>query len=98
MPTDPTSEMPALWRVGRKVALNVYEGDRPAFQCHTPEEAARVVGLLNAALKQPVLTREQIMGAVARGWCHRQAASTIMDPVLAATITSEVMKLLEVED
>ncbi len=36
------------WRVGSKVALNVYEGDRPMFQCHTPEEARRVVGLLSA--------------------------------------------------
>lgn len=37
------------WRVGRKVWLNVYEGDRPVCQCHTPEDAARIVGLLNAA-------------------------------------------------
>jgi hypothetical protein len=35
------------WRVGGKVPLNVYEGDRPMFQCHTPEDAARVVELLN---------------------------------------------------
>ncbi len=37
------------WRTGRTVPLNVYEGDRPMFQCHTPEAAARVVGLLNDA-------------------------------------------------
>jgi hypothetical protein len=37
------------WRVGRKILLNVYENDRPMFQCHTPEDAARIVGLLNAA-------------------------------------------------
>ncbi len=37
------------WRVGGKVPLNVYEGDTPMFQCHTPEQAARVVKLLNAA-------------------------------------------------
>lgn len=36
------------WRVGGKVPLNVYEGDKPMFQCHTPEDAARVVDLLNA--------------------------------------------------
>jgi hypothetical protein len=35
------------WRVGGKVPLNVYEGDRPMFQCHTPEDASRVVELLN---------------------------------------------------
>lgn len=38
-----------LWRVGGRVPLNVYEGDKPMFQCHTPEDAARVVALLNAA-------------------------------------------------
>lgn len=37
----------SVWRTGNKVKLNVYEGDRPAFQCHTPEEAARIVALLN---------------------------------------------------
>jgi hypothetical protein len=37
------------FRVGGKVPLNVYEGDRPVFQCHTPEDAARFVELLNAA-------------------------------------------------
>lgn len=36
------------WRVGGKVPLNVYEGDRPMFQCHTPEDAARIVAALNA--------------------------------------------------
>lgn len=35
------------WRVGGKIPLNVYEDDKPMFQCHTPEDAARVVGLLN---------------------------------------------------
>lgn len=40
------------WRVGGKVPLNVYEGDKPMFQCHTPEEAARVAALLNSAASQ----------------------------------------------
>ena len=39
--------MPRIWRVGGKVPLNVYEGDKPMFQCHTPEDAARIVALLN---------------------------------------------------
>jgi len=43
---DPSQEV-ARWRVGRKVPLNVYEGNKPMFQCHTPEDAARVVFLLN---------------------------------------------------
>ncbi len=41
---------PERFRVGEKVPLNVYEGDRPMFQCHTPEDAARIVGLLNQSL------------------------------------------------
>lgn len=31
------------WRVGTKNPLNVYEGDRSVCQCHTPEDAARIV-------------------------------------------------------
>ncbi len=35
------------WRTGRKVHLTVYENDKLMFMCHTPEDAARVVKLLN---------------------------------------------------
>jgi hypothetical protein len=35
------------WRVGRKVPINVYEGDRPVCQCQTPEYAARIVAAMN---------------------------------------------------
>jgi hypothetical protein len=35
------------WRVGSKVPLNVYEGERPVCQCHTPEDAARIVVAMN---------------------------------------------------
>lgn len=41
------------WRVGGKVPLNVYEGDRPMFQCHTPEDAARIVELLRRGAGEP---------------------------------------------
>ena len=36
------------WRVGLKVPLNVYEGDRPVCQCHQPEDAERIVAAMNA--------------------------------------------------
>lgn len=39
----------STWRVGGKVPLNVYEDNKPMFQCHTPEDAARIVRLLNGA-------------------------------------------------
>ena len=39
--------MDKIWRVGRKVPISVYEGDTPMFQCHTTEDALRIVQLLN---------------------------------------------------
>ncbi len=36
------------WRVGRQVPINVYEGDRPICQCHTVQDARRIVGAVNA--------------------------------------------------
>lgn len=35
------------WRVGFKVPLNVYEGDRPVCQCHSEEDAKRIVVACN---------------------------------------------------
>lgn len=43
------AEKAPLWRVGGKIPLNVYEGDAPMFQCHTPEDATRIVEQLNRA-------------------------------------------------
>jgi hypothetical protein len=36
-----------MWRIGSKVPLNVYEGNRPVCQCHTPEDAVRIVAAMN---------------------------------------------------
>lgn len=36
-----------MWRVGGKVQLNVYDGDRPVCQCHTAEDAAKIVEAMN---------------------------------------------------
>ncbi len=36
------------WRTGNKIKDAVYEGDRPVFPCRTPDEANRIVRLLNA--------------------------------------------------
>ena len=35
------------WRTGRKIELNVYNGDKPMFQCHSRRDAKRTVRLLN---------------------------------------------------
>ena len=39
-----------LWRVGTRVPLNVYEGDRPVCQCHTPEDARLIVEAVNTVI------------------------------------------------
>ncbi len=39
-----------LWRIGAKVKLNVYEGDRPVCQCHTEADAKAIVDAVNASL------------------------------------------------
>jgi len=46
-PTAPVSS--ANWRVGRRVGINVYEGDRPVCQCHTVDDARRIVAAMNEA-------------------------------------------------
>lgn len=38
------------WRLGSKVPINVYEVDRPICQCHTAEDARRIVAAVNAAV------------------------------------------------
>lgn len=35
------------WRVGKKVSINVYEGNRPVCQCHNPEDARGIVAAMN---------------------------------------------------
>lgn len=35
------------WRVGAKVPINVYEGDRPVCQCQTAIDAALIVESVN---------------------------------------------------
>jgi hypothetical protein len=40
------------WRVGRKVPINVYEGDAPVCQCQTATYARRIVQAMNAALER----------------------------------------------
>jgi hypothetical protein len=37
------------WRIGTKVPINVYEGDRPICQCHTVSDAKRIVAAMNAS-------------------------------------------------
>lgn len=48
------------WRVGRNVPLNVYDGDRPVCQCHTADDAARIVNAINAIAGNANVTTHRI--------------------------------------
>jgi hypothetical protein len=39
------------WRVGSKVGLNVYKGSLPVCQCHTEEDARKIVEAVNLHVK-----------------------------------------------
>ena len=40
--------------------------------------------------------KKAIMGAVARGWCHRENENKTMDPELAMAIVEEIEKQFEI--
>lgn len=50
------------WRVGRKVPINVYEGDRPVCQCHTALDARLIVKAVNSIkqLQQKIYDAAQL--------------------------------------
>ncbi len=39
------------WRVGRKVPINVYEGERPVCQCQTAADAMLIVKAVNRYMR-----------------------------------------------
>jgi hypothetical protein len=44
------------WHTGRKVPINVYEGERPVCQCHTAIDAQRIVSAMNAWDRRGIIT------------------------------------------
>lgn len=44
-----------------------------------------------------IIDRDKILGAVARGWCHKETEYKLMDIDLAVAITEEVIKILKEE-
>jgi hypothetical protein len=38
-----------MWRTGKQVPINVYDGDRPVCQCHSEQDAKRIVVAVNLA-------------------------------------------------
>ncbi len=47
VPPGSESALREEWRVGSKVPLNIYEGDRPVCQCHIEFDAQRIVRAMN---------------------------------------------------
>lgn len=43
--------MTTSWRVGTKVPINVYDGDRPVCQCQTAMDARLIVAAVNKFLE-----------------------------------------------
>ena len=41
-----------LWRIGTKVPINVYDGDRPVCQCQTVMDARLIVAAVNEHLER----------------------------------------------
>ncbi len=78
--------MSERWRVGTKVAVNVYEGDRPVCQCHTPRDARLIVSAVNAMLDRnaSVYCRWCIEGSprihssVSDAWIHHTSIGRIV--------------------
>jgi hypothetical protein len=59
------------------------------------EEQDDVPLYLHPAAPAPAaLTAEQILGAVARGWCHPRNKFKVMDPDLAIAIAAEVSAMI----
>lgn len=48
------------WRVGSKVPLNVYDGDRPVCQCHNVGDAALIVDAMNGCEAQHAMLRAEL--------------------------------------
>jgi hypothetical protein len=56
------------WRVGRKVPINVYDGDTPVCMCQTPEYAAAIVAAMNAQIAGAPEVWEYRVGAPTYGY------------------------------
>ena len=69
-------EWAEAWRVGSKVPINVYEGDRPVCQCHTASDARRIVAAMNSRIEvernEATPDAQKRAEAEAREWLERQ--------------------------
>ena len=68
-----------------------YEGVEHDSKCR------QIKQLLTRQPQKRTVTRGEIYGAVARGWCHHETKDKEMDVVLATAIAKEVCKELGIE-
>ena len=54
VPPGSESALHGKWRVGSKVPLNVYDGDRPVCQCHSFLDALDIVNAMNGRKPQRI--------------------------------------------
>jgi hypothetical protein len=87
------SEIPerGKWRVGSKVKLNVYEGDRPVCQCHSFIDADLIVTAMNRQEPAINATLENVREIATRhGWNGRGYLSVWLDEQLGGPPTPDL--------
>jgi hypothetical protein len=88
-----TTENPVAWMLAS--ALDDLQMDQFVEVTKKQEEQDDVPLYLHPAAPAPdALTAEQILGAVARGWCHPRNKFKVMDPDLAIAIAAEVSAMI----
>jgi hypothetical protein len=65
------------WRVGAKVPLNVYDGDRPVCQCHTNLDAILIVRAMNRVLPEEIRSLRIDAGTSSYGCGWNEAVEAI---------------------
>ena len=87
---EPQAEPVAWRRYNRSIGWQ-YEDGVTSF---ASDPSAEPLYAAPQAVAEP-LSAEQILGAVARGWCHPTTSSKEMDAELALAIAAEVSALID---
>jgi hypothetical protein len=77
------------WRVGRKVPLNVYEGDRPVCQCHSEQDATRIMEAMNRTQPQWINVEDELPPIVHEYWLGGLSGKLYAESVNVLVMTIE---------
>jgi len=77
---------PVAWMVNGKAYEDIYEAEHYSKFTNTP--------MLTLYTHPADLTDEEIIGAIARGWCSEKNSSKTMDSDLAMAIADEIKAIL----